>query len=154
MTRGYCGIGVYHPKTEANIGTLWRSAHILGADFLFTVGHRYRRQASDTTKAWMHLPLFHFATVDDLVEHLPHACPLVGVELDPRARMLSNFTHEERSCYMLGAEDSGIPLKVLDRCHRVVRLPGAYCLNVAVAGSIVLYHRKEAMTREPLSALR
>jgi tRNA G18 (ribose-2'-O)-methylase SpoU len=152
--RGYCGVGVYHPKSAVNVGTLWRSAHVLGADFLFTVGRRYERQASDTTKAWRHLPLFHFESMDDLRAHLPYGCPLVGVELDPRARMLSGFKHPERACYVLGAEDHGLSLDALERCHCVVQLPGDYCLNVAVAGSIVLYHRREAMTRGPVSALR
>lgn len=29
--RGYFEIGVYHPKTPMNVGTLWRSAYQLGA---------------------------------------------------------------------------------------------------------------------------
>lgn len=33
MKRGYYGIGIYHPKTTENVGTLWRSAHNFGADF-------------------------------------------------------------------------------------------------------------------------
>lgn len=48
MTRGYFGVAVYRPKTEANIGTLWRSATAYGAAFLATVGQRHQRQASDT----------------------------------------------------------------------------------------------------------
>ena len=35
---GYFGIGVYRLKTEANHGTLWRSAFQFGADFIFTIG--------------------------------------------------------------------------------------------------------------------
>jgi tRNA(Leu) C34 or U34 (ribose-2'-O)-methylase TrmL len=141
--RGFCGIGVFHPKTSINVGTLWRSAHVLGADFIFTVGRRYERQSSDTTKAWKHLPLFNFESMDDLHEHLPYGCPLVGVELDPRAVPLSGFKHPERACYVLGAEDHGLSLDALERCHAVIQLPGTYCLNVAVAGSIVLHHRIE-----------
>lgn len=38
MKRGYFGIGVYHSKNADNIGTLWRSAAIFGADFIFTNG--------------------------------------------------------------------------------------------------------------------
>jgi len=30
--RGYFGIGIYHGKNTDNIGTLWRSASILGTD--------------------------------------------------------------------------------------------------------------------------
>ena len=29
--RGYFGIGIMNPKTEMNVGSLWRSANILGA---------------------------------------------------------------------------------------------------------------------------
>jgi hypothetical protein len=48
--RGFFAVGVDQPKCEINIGTLWRTAHILGAAYLFTIGKRYRRQPSDTTK--------------------------------------------------------------------------------------------------------
>ena len=32
--RGYWGMGVFHTKTYQNIGTLLRSAHSFGADFV------------------------------------------------------------------------------------------------------------------------
>jgi tRNA(Leu) C34 or U34 (ribose-2'-O)-methylase TrmL len=44
----YFEIGIYHPKTRNNVGTLWRSAYQLGASGLFTIGRRYERQSSDT----------------------------------------------------------------------------------------------------------
>lgn len=140
--RGYWGFGVYHPKTEVNIGTLWRSAHAFGASFLFTVGRRYKQQSSDVTVAWKHLPLWHFETMEDLKQHLPHSCPLIGVELDERARSLANFCHPERCCYLLGAEDHGLPLVVMDQCHQLIQIPSLeYCLNVASAGTVVMYDR-------------
>lgn len=49
--RGYFGIGIYNPKTETNMGTLWRSAYNFGADFIFTIGMRYKKMGSDTAKA-------------------------------------------------------------------------------------------------------
>lgn len=139
--RGHFGIGILGPKTATNVGTLWRSAGILGASYIFTVGHRYPRQASDTIKAWRHIPLLAYADLEDLCAHLPEATELVGVELDDRARPLASFTHPERACYLLGAEDSGLSPSALVRCHRLVRIPGDYSLNVAVAGSIVVYDR-------------
>ena len=140
--RGYWGFGVYHPKTEVNIGTLWRSARAFGATFLFTVGRRYKAQNADTTKAWRHCPLFHFDSIDDLLKHLPHSCPLIGVELDPHADSLPSFAHPERCCYMLGAEDHGLPPDVRGVCHRLVQIPSLdYCLNVASAGTVVMYDR-------------
>ncbi|MCP6423623.1 hypothetical protein NL463_30385, partial [Klebsiella pneumoniae] len=76
-----------------NIGSLWRSAHLYGASFIFTVGRRYQMQASDTPKTRRHTPMFEFRDIDDLVAHLPYSCPLIGVELDPRAMPLTSFAH-------------------------------------------------------------
>lgn len=140
--RGHFGIGILNTKAPANIGTLWRSAHNFGADWIFTIGRRYPPQASDTTNAWRHVPLFEFETFDAFFEALPRECLLVGVELSGRARPLNEFHHPERACYLLGAEDHGIPEAILARCHRHVYVPGAArCLNVSTAGSIVLYDR-------------
>ncbi len=37
---GYFGIGIIHGKNSENLGTLWRSASILGASFIFTIDHK------------------------------------------------------------------------------------------------------------------
>lgn len=143
--RGYFGVAVYRPKIAVNTGTLWRSAHLFGAAFIATVGARYdhHRQASDTTHARMHVPMLHYSSLDELVDGLPYSCPLVGVEMDPRATELARFTHPTRAVYLLGAEDHGLPQVVIDRCHRLIQIPTVepYSLNVAVAGSCVLYDR-------------
>lgn len=143
MMRGYFGIGIYHPKHEANVGGLWRSASLYGAAFIFTIGERYQKQATDTSRTPFHTPLFHFESIDDLITHLPHAAPLIGVELDERAQMLPGFWHPERAVYLLGAEDRGLPPEVLDRCHKVVQIPslGEASMNVASAGTVLLYDR-------------
>lgn len=148
LGRGYFGVAVYRPKVADNVGTLWRSATVYGAAFLATVGHRYARQPSDTPNSPMHTPLHHYADLDDLLAHLPHSCPLVGVELDERAVPLDTYTHPLRALYLLGAEDHGLPPAVLTRCHEVVQVPSPspYSLNVAVAGSLVLYDRHRAAT--------
>lgn len=155
MSRGFFAVGVYHPKTEQNIGTLMRSAYLYGAAFVFTVGRRYRRQASDTPNTALHVPLFHFDTVDDLIDHLPNAAPLVGVELDPRGEQLPTFIHPERAVYLLGAEDHGLPAHVVDKCHSLVEIPSLEprSMNVAVAGSVVIYDRyAKLLSRRPVEA--
>lgn len=148
--RGYFGIGIYHGKHEVNFGTLWRSAFLYEAAFIFTVGQRYKRkQASDTPNTRRHVPLFEFATIDDLHAHLPFGCPLVAVELDPRSIPLDHFHHPERAAYILGAEDHGLPLSVLDRAHHIVQIPTPRpeSHNVAVAGSLLLHDRHMARSR-------
>lgn len=144
--RGYCGIGVYHPKHEQNIGTLFRSAYNFGADFVFTVGRRYKVQASDTTKTNRHMPVFHFQTFDDLVNHLPLESRLVCVELTDDAEPLTTFQHPHQCVYLLGAEDYGLPQRLTNKFQTII-VPGTkHCLNVATTGSIVLYDRLQKST--------
>ena len=139
--RGYFGIGIFHGKTEANIGTLWRSASILGANFIFTIGKRYKTQASDTMKTPRHIPLYNYKDYDDFFHHIPYDCPVVAVELADNSTPLERFVHPERCIYLLGAEDHGLPRDILIRCRDTVQLIGDYCMNVATAGSIVMYDR-------------
>ena len=44
---GYFGIGVIHPKTSENIGTLWRSAYQMDASVLCTIGARYKSSSTE-----------------------------------------------------------------------------------------------------------
>ena len=80
MIRGYFGIGIEHGKDKINLGTLWRSAGLFGAAFIFTIGKRYTREKSDTYNTSRYVPLFHYASLSELI--LPEGCPLVGIELD------------------------------------------------------------------------
>jgi tRNA G18 (ribose-2'-O)-methylase SpoU len=138
----YFGIGVYHPKTEHNIGTLLRSAKGFGASFLFMIGPRFKPQNTDTTKAHKHIPTFSFQTLEDLKTHLPFGCMLVGIEKLQTAFKLNQFSHPVSACYLLGAEDHGLPEKIIRECHLVVELSGTQeILNVASVGSIVMYDR-------------
>ncbi len=65
----------------------------------------------------------------------------MGVEIAECAKPLPDFHHPERCIYLLGAEDNGLSAEALRRCHHVVQIPSQRCLNVASAGSIVLYDR-------------
>lgn len=141
MSRGYFGIGIYHGKNEENIGTLWRSANILGADFIYTIGRRYKKQCTDTMNTPKHIPLFHYQDWDDFFSHAPYDCPIIAIELDDRSVPLETFVHPQRCIYLLGAEDHGLPPEILSRCYATVQLLGDHCMNVSTAGSIVMYDR-------------
>lgn len=139
--RGFFGIGILNAKTEQNIGTLWRSASIMGASFIFTIGKRYKKQASDTTKSWKHIPLYNYETFEDFYKTMPYDCVLVGIELDERSIAIKEFKHPERCIYLLGAEDIGLSKQAIEKCNKIIQLPGDVCMNVSVAGSIVMYDR-------------
>ena len=141
-TRGYFGIGIENTKSKANIGTLWRSAYCLDASFIFVIGNRYKHQVSDTVKAMRHIPMYHYDSFDDFYKNMPKDCRLIGVDNLPKARNLSDYNHPERAIYLLGAEDHGLSKKALDMCHGLVKFESRHCVNVSVAGSIIMYDRK------------
>ena len=139
--RGYFAIGVWRPKTSENVGTLWRHAKLYGAAFIFTVEHRYSHQPTDTICATRHVPLLHFSSIEELKDSLD--CALIGVELCAEAMPLSEFSHPERACYILGSKDRGLSLEALGCCEQVVAVPcpSSLSMNVATAGTIVMYDR-------------
>jgi len=139
--RGYCGIGAIGMKTKINYGTLFRSAYCLNASFIFLIGRRFKKQSSDTVASYRHLPLYEYANASDFFDHIPYGCVPVAVEITPYAENIINFCHPERAVYLLGPEDGSIPVDILGRCPIVLKIPSRYCLNVAVAGSIILYDR-------------
>lgn len=142
--RGYFGIGVYHPKTRENIGTLWRSAYQLGADYIYTIGHRYGKQESDTYKTYRHIPLIQFETLKDFQNSVFYDCRVVCIEFCDRSKPLPDFVHPRRCTYLLGSEDKGFPKEILDDPNYLfveipsVRMPS---YNVAMAGTLVMYDR-------------
>lgn len=137
----YFEVGVFQPKREHNTGTLWRSALQMGASGLFTIGRRYQAQSSDIFQAAKTIPLTHYATFQDFLANRPEGVPLVAIEMG--GEKLASFQHPDRAIYLLGAEDNGLPAFVLEKCDKLVSLEAVRqpSYNLAVSGSIVLYHR-------------
>jgi len=147
FTNEYFGIGIQNGKTPENLGVLWRSAQNLGASFIFTIGNRYAKQACDTHNAVKAMPYFHYETFEDFYMHLPKGAMLVGVELTEEAVSLETFEHPRRCVYLLGAEDHGLSKKAIKKSHHLIKFKSVMSLNVAIAGSIVMYDRQLAKLR-------
>jgi len=141
MKNSYFGIGCYHMKYGVNYGTLFRSALILGADFIFLIGKRFKKMSSDTTKTFKTIPLYEYETFEQFKKNLPYGCQIIAIELDNNSESIEYFKHPLNCVYLLGAEDHGIPQKELAQCHKIVNLPGEQSMNVAIAGSIAMYDR-------------
>ena len=142
LEQGFFGIGIQNGKTPENLGVLWRSAQNMGASFIFTIGNRYAKQACDTHKAIGAMPYFHYKNFDDFFNNLPKGAMLIGVELHEKAVQLETFTHPKRCVYLLGAEDHGLPNVAIEKSHYLVKFKSELSLNVAVAGSIIMYDRQ------------
>ncbi|MFK7833891.1 MAG: RNA methyltransferase [Winogradskyella sp.] len=143
----FYGIGIQNGKTPENLGVLWRSAQNLGASFIFTIGNRYAKQACDTHNAVKSMPYYHYDTFEDFLRNLPKGTRIVGVELHADAKPLETFHHPRRCVYVLGAEDHGLSKQAIEKSHFLVKFKSQLSLNVAVAGSIVMYDRATSKPR-------
>jgi len=147
--RGYFAIGVERISKQLNLGNLMRSAHAFGASFVFTIGAEYKalEARSDTSKATGHVPLYNWRTAGELV--LPAGCRLVGIELMEGAVLLPRFRHPPRAAYVLGPELGSLSDEMVARCDHVVQIPTQFCINLAMAGAIVMYDRMRALSEAP-----
>jgi tRNA G18 (ribose-2'-O)-methylase SpoU len=143
--RGYFAIGAERISKALNLGNLMRSAHGFGASFTFTVGATYTalEARSDTSKGTVHLPHYNWRSVAELA--LPEGCRVVGVELLDRAIELPSFRHPLRAAYVLGPERGCLSPEMIERCDYVVRIPCHFCINLAMAGAIVMYDRARSL---------
>jgi tRNA G18 (ribose-2'-O)-methylase SpoU len=118
--RGYFGIGVEGISKAQNLGNLVRSAHAFGSSFFFTVSPVVDVKAvreSDTSGA------------------------LVAVEVTDESIELPSFKHPKAAAYVLGAEMGNVSPAMMERADHVIKIPMQFCINVGVAGAIVMYDR-------------
>ena len=144
--RGYFGIGVERISKTWNVGSLFRSAHAFGASFVFTIDAEYKRNIgvqSDTSDTLGQLPFYSFPNINTLL--LPENCSLVGIELAESAVELPSFHHPSCATYVMGPERGSLSKKLLEKCDHVVRIPTRFCLNVGIAGAIVMYDRLKSI---------
>jgi tRNA G18 (ribose-2'-O)-methylase SpoU len=140
--RGYFGIGVEGVSKAMNAGGVFRAAHAFGASFVFLIGANYTRAEAanaDTSDTPGQIPLYEFPDVKSL--RLPRDCRLVGIEFLEDAAALPSFRHPRTAAYVLGHERGSLSPELLALCDEVVKIPTRFCLNLAVAGAIVMYDR-------------
>ncbi len=146
--RGYFGVGAERISKTMNVGSLFRTAHAFGAGFVFTVAAAYARAEggkSDTSDAPGHVPFYEFPDADALL--LPKGCALVGVELIDEAIELPSFHHPRQAAYILGPERGSLSPEMVEKCEFVVKIPTKFCVNVGLAGAIVMYDRVMSLGR-------
>lgn len=137
-----------HIQDPQNVGTLLRTAEVVGVHGVVIPG----RRAAEITPAVVnasagaveHLRVAVVANLAATMERVQHAGVwVVGVEDDERAKVFDEVDLDLPLALVLGAEGPGLARLTRERCDFLVRLPmrgRIASLNVAVAGSIVLYH--------------
>ncbi len=135
-------IAGWNTTKEHNVGSLVRTAHAAAAAEVVLVGDRdWNVEAART--AQLYTTVTQVADLEAFREHLAaRNWNLVAVELDDRAVNLFDAEYPDRPCFLLGAEVGGLPEALLAEAELVVQIPQwglVPSLNLAVAGSIVLY---------------
>ncbi len=78
----------------------------------------------------------------------------MGVELLDEAIALPSFRHPLQAAYILGPVKGSLSPEVLELCDYTVKIPTNFCVNVAMAGAIVMYDRVRSLgpyTERPIS---
>lgn len=136
--RGYAAIGLDRPKDTANLGGVLRAAGCYGAALVMLSGGRMGKYATDTMKAYRHMPC---VEVDDIFQNIPFGAIPVVIELHARAKPLFTFTHPERAFYIFGPEDGNVRKEIVDRAPLVIQVPTHGSMNLAATVNVVLYDR-------------
>jgi tRNA G18 (ribose-2'-O)-methylase SpoU len=146
--RGFFGVGVEEISKGFNLGNLVRTSHAFGASFFFTINSSVNYadiQATDTSHADIHMPFYAYPNLDEF--KLPKDCALVGVELMDDSVDLPSFTHPLRAAYVLGPEKGSLSPALVKRCQHIVKIPTKFCVNVGIAGALVIYDRMISLGR-------
>lgn len=137
-----------HLQDPQNIGTLLRTAEVVGVHGVVLPG----RRAAEITPAVVnassgaveHLRVAVVTNLAATIEQLQRAGVwVVGVEDEADAQIFDQADLNIPLALVLGAEGPGLARLTRERCDFLVRLPmrgQINSLNVAVAGSVVLYH--------------
>jgi tRNA G18 (ribose-2'-O)-methylase SpoU len=149
-------LAAWNTSKEHNVGSLVRTAHAAAVTELLLVGEReWNVEAARTAE--LYTEIVHLEDIDAFLDHLQtRQWELVVVELDDRAVSLFEARYPERPCFLLGAELEGVPEQLIEAASLLVQIPQwglVPSLNLAIAGSIVLYdylgklHRRGSLDR-------
>lgn len=146
--KGFFAIGVENISKAHNMGNLLRTSYAFGASYFFTINAAYNKRElrqADTSGAMGSLPVYDFTSIEDVT--LPRGAKLVGVELTEDSVDLPSFTHPKQAVYVLGPEGGSLSPELVAKCDYLVKIPMRFCVNVGVAGALVMYDRLTSLGR-------
>lgn len=144
--KGYFAIGAEGISKPMNLGALMRTANAFGASFVFSVNAEDRTKVaykSDTSRTFKTVPYYQWESIDEIV--LPRECQMVGVELTDEAVELPEFKHPRMAAYVLGPERGSLSPEMQAKCKHIIKIPTNFCINVSLAGALVMYDRVRSM---------
>ena len=139
------GILLLRPKFEQNVAQVVRAAACFGVSKITLYRPRYQPatgRKGDRKPRPLRLKDYRTVQITTATAvQLPTGYIPIAVEFMEEAESLWSFDHPGRAVYVFGPEDGSIEGDTLALCHRVIRIPSRFCLNLAAAVNIVLYDR-------------
>jgi tRNA(Leu) C34 or U34 (ribose-2'-O)-methylase TrmL len=135
-----------NPKYPHNVGAALRACSCYGIEQLWFTGDRVSKQIElekrlpreERMRGYKQVELISFDYPFDAFEG---GTTFVGVEIVPGAENIFDFEHPQDAVYVFGPEDGSIPKSYRGLCHRFVRIPSHFCLNLSAAVYTILYDR-------------
>jgi len=150
-------LAAWEISKEHNVGSLVRTSHAAAAQEVILLGEReWNIEAARTADLYTEIVQLPADTGSFRAHVKKQRWNLVAVELTEDSTNLFDAEYPDRPCFLLGAEIGGVPQELLSDAELIVQIPQwglVPCLNLAVAGSIVVYdylakrHRKEGLSR-------
>ena len=138
-------VGLYEVRDPGNLGTVIRTADAAGCDGVILIGNTCDPFSVEAVRATMG-SLFAMPLTAVSFDELRQWRDANGVRVIA-ASMHGDHAHDkasyaERTCILMGNEQSGLPADVEAACDELVRIPmmgKADSLNLATAASVMIY---------------
>lgn len=136
-----------HIKYSQNVGALVRSAFGAGVDLVILDKRESHLLTEEVTRISMgaseRVPIVHSNLFHAIKELKDFGIKVVGVHMDGRDYTTSDLSGN--IAFVVGAEDTGISTRIIDRCDELIKIPmqdGIGSLNVSAAGSVLMFEKK------------
>lgn len=138
-------VALYEIRDPGNLGTVIRTADAAGCDGVILIGTTCDPFSVDAVRATMGslfaMPLA-TASFEDFLAWRDAAKVRVVAASMRGTHAHHDANYGERSCILMGTEQSGLPTDVEDACDELVRIPmagRAESLNLAIAAGVMIY---------------
>ena len=151
--KGLCWIVLEKVRSLGNLGTLIRTSEAIGGSGFIFVGKDIDPYHPTAIRSTMSA-LFHQKLIRTTYHSLNHwirrhNCGVVGASPDGKVDF-HRFKYPRSTLLFLGEERKGLSQNQQNFCHHLIRIPmvgNGDSLNLAVAGSLLLYEIYKSKTR-------
>lgn len=150
-------VAILNLQNILNVGSIIRTANAASVDEILIIG-RKKWNKSAATGAHYKTSLMRLKTTDEFLEYCnENNYTIVSLEIGGNAENIFDYTYPEKTMLVVGNEGSGIPEKVLNSSHSLIKIPQygeVECLNAAVSASIAIYDWAKKEQSKPEKSIK